>query len=68
MPDDNGMDQASGWHLILVRLEGRVSDDVLYQCRVMLAEQRYDDIRAAAPRGGRRSGSPAFPGRGRFPG
>jgi hypothetical protein len=44
MAGENEMDQAIDWHLMLLGLAGRISDDVLSQCRGWLAEQRYDEI------------------------
>ena len=44
MAGENEMDQAIDWHLMLLGLAGRISDDVLSQCRGWLAERRYDEI------------------------
>ncbi len=44
MAGENEMDQAIDWHLMLLGLAGRISDDVLSQCRGWLTEHRYDEI------------------------
>jgi hypothetical protein len=42
MVGDDEMDVAIEWHLMLLGLAGRVSDDVIARCRALLADQQVD--------------------------
>ncbi|MEU4643324.1 hypothetical protein [Micromonospora sp. NPDC023814] len=62
MPIDDTDDARIDWHLLLLGLAGRMSDDAIARCRGLLADRRLTDVRDELIGAVLGEGAPLFPG------